>query len=393
MSYYEVLLQDARAALESGRRREARTLLHEALQEREDDPRAWLWLAGVAASPRASLSYIEQAERLKPGDATIARARAWAEERLAKAEAAAGTAAPTPAAEEQKQFSYLGPLVASGALVLVLLLGALLLRQGIGSRLWSDVAAGAEVEAPSALEQPAPVEVGAESQEEREPLVAAGEQQVEAPAEVQLVRGHFLPRNPAALADASGPTAVAPATRPALQPKAVAAGEADDAPRPTWTPTPTATPTPSPTPTPVATFVSQDTAQRAAQRPPGVGPNERWIDVNLTTQRLVAYEGDIPVYESAISSGTASHPTVTGQFAVWLRYEAQTMDGRRLGYDYYLPNVPYVMYFYRDYALHGTYWHNNFGTPMSHGCVNLPTPAAEWLFHWSSYGTVVNVHY
>jgi LysM repeat protein len=120
---------------------------------------------------------------------------------------------------------------------------------------------------------------------------------------------------------------------------------------------------------------------------------ERWIDVDLSNQRLIAYEGVQPVYSTIISSGTWDHPTVTGQFEVYLRYESQTMNGYRLGYDYYLPNVPYVMYFHRDYALHGTYWHNNFGTPMSHGCVNLMTAAAQWLFYWSSYGTPVNVHY
>ncbi|MGB3714608.1 MAG: LysM peptidoglycan-binding domain-containing protein, partial [Candidatus Promineifilaceae bacterium] len=120
---------------------------------------------------------------------------------------------------------------------------------------------------------------------------------------------------------------------------------------------------------------------------------ERWIDVNLTTQRLTAYEEKQPVYSTAISSGLWPHTTVTGLFEVYVRYESQTMNGYRLGYDYYLPNVPYVMYFYRDYAIHGTYWHNNFGTPMSHGCVNTPTPDAQWLYFWSSYGTPVNVHF
>jgi LysM repeat protein len=120
---------------------------------------------------------------------------------------------------------------------------------------------------------------------------------------------------------------------------------------------------------------------------------ERWIDVDLTLQRLTAYEENQPVYSTLIASGTWEHPTVTGLFQVYLRYESQTMNGYRLGYDYYLPNVPYVMYFYRDYAIHGTYWHNNFGTPMSHGCVNTPTPDALWLYNWSSYGTPVNVHY
>jgi len=119
----------------------------------------------------------------------------------------------------------------------------------------------------------------------------------------------------------------------------------------------------------------------------------RWIDVNLSTQTLTAYEGTTPVFSSLISSGTWAHPTVTGQFSIYLRYQSQDMNGYRLGYDYYLPNVPYVMYFYRDYSLHGTYWHNNFGTPMSHGCVNMNTADAQWLYNWSSYGTTVNVHY
>jgi lipoprotein-anchoring transpeptidase ErfK/SrfK len=61
------------------------------------------------------------------------------------------------------------------------------------------------------------------------------------------------------------------------------------------------------------------------------------------------------------------------------------------GYD--LPNVPYVMYFYQGYGLHGTYWHHNFGHPMSHGCVNFKTEDAGWLYNWASVGTLVNIHY
>jgi lipoprotein-anchoring transpeptidase ErfK/SrfK len=63
------------------------------------------------------------------------------------------------------------------------------------------------------------------------------------------------------------------------------------------------------------------------------------------------------------------------------------------GPGYYLPNVPYVMYFYEGYGLHGTYWHNNFGHPMSHGCVNFTIEDAGWLFDFASVGTVVNLHY
>jgi LysM repeat protein len=140
---------------------------------------------------------------------------------------------------------------------------------------------------------------------------------------------------------------------------------------------------------------SANTASASPPPPPpaGYSSGERWIDVNLSTQRLTAYEGDQAVLSSVISSGTWAYPTVTGRFHIWLRYQSQTMNGYRLGYDYYLPNVPYVMYFHKDYALHGTYWHNNFGTPMSHGCVNMTTADAQWLYNWSSYGTMVNVHY
>jgi lipoprotein-anchoring transpeptidase ErfK/SrfK len=174
-----------------------------------------------------------------------------------------------------------------------------------------------------------------------------------------------------------------------LQPKQILAGSPKN--RAGWTATPIPTNTPTPTPSPVPTFVS-DESYSSVLRPESIGNGEKWIDVNLTSQTLVAFEGNAPVFQSLVSSGTAKHPTVTGQFRIWLRFSSQDMNGRRLGYDYFLKDVPYVQYFYQDYALHGTFWHNNFGTPMSHGCVNLPTPSAEWLFNWASSGTLVNVH-
>ena len=140
--------------------------------------------------------------------------------------------------------------------------------------------------------------------------------------------------------------------------------------------------------------VSNPQPQAAAPNPqPAPNYGARWIDVNLSTQTLTAYEGDVPVMTTAVSTGTYLYPTVTGQFSIYVRHQSQTMNGYLLGYDYYLPDVPYVMYFYRGFALHGTYWHNNFGTPMSHGCVNMPTDKAQWIYNWSDYGTLVNVHY
>lgn len=122
--------------------------------------------------------------------------------------------------------------------------------------------------------------------------------------------------------------------------------------------------------------------------PPQAG-GERWIDVDLSAQSLTAYEGNTPVRSTLVSTGLPSTPTPTGRYYIYAKYTSVPMSGP----GYYLPNVPYTMYFYRGYALHGTYWHSNFGQPMSHGCINLPTPEAEWLFNWASIGTLVNIHY
>ena len=89
-----------------------------------------------------------------------------------------------------------------------------------------------------------------------------------------------------------------------------------------------------------------------------------------------------------VSTGTAAHPTPVGRFSVWIKLRYDDMSGP----GYYLPDVPYTMYFYSDYGIHGTYWHSNFGTPMSHGCVNMVTEEAGWLFDWSYVGIPVVVH-
>ena len=128
----------------------------------------------------------------------------------------------------------------------------------------------------------------------------------------------------------------------------------------------------------------------SAPPPPSPAPTGgRWIDVNLSAQRVTAYEGNTPVRSTLASTGLPATPTPTGQYRVYVKYVSTLMTGP----GYYLPNVPYTMYFYRGYGLHGTYWHSNFGHPMSHGCINLPTPEAQWIFNWASVGTLVNIHY
>jgi lipoprotein-anchoring transpeptidase ErfK/SrfK len=120
-----------------------------------------------------------------------------------------------------------------------------------------------------------------------------------------------------------------------------------------------------------------------------VGNGARWIDVDLTNQMVYAYEGDVVVNSFVVSTGTWLTPTVTGKHKIYVKVRMQDMRGP----GYHLRDVPYVMFFSGDYGLHGTYWHNNFGTPMSRGCVNLTIDDAAWLFNWASVGTVVNVHY
>jgi lipoprotein-anchoring transpeptidase ErfK/SrfK len=154
-----------------------------------------------------------------------------------------------------------------------------------------------------------------------------------------------------------------------------------------FTPTPTATETPfqtnTPPPTVVAIPVQQSEIQTANEFFSG-----KWIDVDLANQMVYAYEDDEIIREFLVSTGTSAHPTVTGQFHIYLKYRYDDM----IGPGYYLRDVPYVMYFYKGYGLHGTFWHDNFGTPMSHGCVNMRTDEAAWLYEFAPMGTLVNVH-
>ena len=113
----------------------------------------------------------------------------------------------------------------------------------------------------------------------------------------------------------------------------------------------------------------------------------RWIDVDLAQQLLTAYEGHTPVHTTLVSTGLPHTPTPVGQFRIWVKFRYDDMAGA----GYYIEDVPFVMYFHGGYGLHGVTWHGNFGHPMSHGCVNLPTEEAEWLFNWADVGTLVNI--
>jgi len=125
----------------------------------------------------------------------------------------------------------------------------------------------------------------------------------------------------------------------------------------------------------------------------GSKSGEKRIEINLTEQKLYAYEGSKKIYSFAVSTGKWGL-TPTGEFRIWtkLRYTLMAGGSKELGTYYYLPNVPYTMYFYKDFGIHGTYWHNNFGHPMSHGCVNMRTEEAEKLFYWANPPLPPNVN-
>jgi len=129
--------------------------------------------------------------------------------------------------------------------------------------------------------------------------------------------------------------------------------------------------------------------------PPGLGRDEKWIDVNLARQTLVAFEGDRPVYATLVSSGRKGrgpndkvhdHTTIQGSFRIREKHVSITMDGDGPApgdMPYSIEDVPYVMYFEGSYALHAAFWHSNFGHEQSHGCVNLAPLDAKRLFFWT----------
>lgn len=124
--------------------------------------------------------------------------------------------------------------------------------------------------------------------------------------------------------------------------------------------------------------------------PKGLDPWERWIDVSVSQQMLVAYEGVQPVYVTLVSTGrkgTKEEPyeTPRGRWRIYSKHVSTTMDGSSAtDGNYSIQDVPWTMFFYGSYALHGAFWHRAFGQVRSHGCINLGPSDARWLFHWTT---------
>ena len=120
-------------------------------------------------------------------------------------------------------------------------------------------------------------------------------------------------------------------------------------------------------------------------RPRNVDADERWMHVDLDEQVLVAYEGDQPVYVTLVASGKDGFDTPEGLYRIRRKYVSRTMQGPDPDVGSYdIGDVPWTMYYYGGLAIHGAYWHDDFGAVRSHGCTNLPPQSARWLFSWST---------
>jgi lipoprotein-anchoring transpeptidase ErfK/SrfK len=352
------LLRRGMADARAGKRDYARRAFEQAIALDPECSEAILWLAALAPDGEISMQYLARALEINPRDPRAHAGIRWARKRLKPQPRRDTRPVPSPRAER-------APVVAPERP-----------RHAVSRWQWALVAALVACA-----------------------VMAGG---------VALIDAIGADRVSAAIAPLIGwvtPTATA---TPTQTPTATATPTPTETPTstPTDTPIPTNTPSPTPTETPTATptltltptpthtpipptptvYVPPPTA---AIPPSGGNPAERWIDVNLSAQSVTAYEGNTPVRTFIVSTGLANTPTVAGKFRIYMRYDSQTMSGP----GYYLPGVQWVQYFYQGYALHGTYWHNNFGRPMSHGCINMTNADALWMYEWADYGTVVQVHY
>jgi len=416
----------AREALRRGDATHARQWAEFAAKLAPQREEPWLLLAAVSG-PHASMEYVRKALQINPDSARALKAMAWAVQRLdspaAKGNTAEGVSLPrrvprpgdligTLRANPVPTSNSAGvaqtgaletPGVISGEAGAArtirrrrarrsALLPVMLLAMGcaaLGFAAWSAVTSPvlASILSVSSFGTPAPTHapwyarvdiakptptatsvppfVAAESATDLASLPQAVDETMSATADLPSLPNPEPTEPPAATAE--------PISSPALTetPGTLYAEIVPDTPTPEYVP-PTAGPVLPDQPLPRAS-----------------GGGGHWIDVDLSQQRVYAYEGDTVVNSFLASTGTWQTPTVTGKYQIWIKLRSTTMTGP----GYYLTDVPYTMYFYKGYGLHGTYWHNNFGTPMSHGCVNLSIPDAAWLYDFAAVGTTVNVHY
>ena len=330
------VLKEGTQAWQEGNRSAARRLARETLRLNPENEDAWLLLAATA-SPHASLAYLQRLLEINPYNPQANSAMQWALSRL-ESEPAVEATDTKPVRLRRRRVEKHWPVL---LLILVCGIGltclAALLTQ---TALYSTTFQSAWIPVARSWLPSTPTQ---------EPLHADEFQStsVQERAATHTATAEFLPS-----------TALIPTLIPSVFPEIL--------------------PSPTQIPLPVKT----------TSEPTNPENSQFWIEVDLSAQRLRAYQGNELINAFIISGGRKPTPTVIGTFRVYLKYRYADMKGP----GYYLENVPFVMYFYQSYGVHGTYWHNNFGTPMSHGCVNLRTEDAAWLYRRATIGTVIEIH-
>lgn len=387
---FRQLIDNARAALRLGDRASARRWAEQAARLAPEAEEPWLILT-AAADPQDALQFAKRALVINPNSERARKAMEWAKKNLPQADV--GRIGNPPQAPPASPLTSLPRAASTSAPVskppspapqtsnrralafIVLLAGFICIAVAVAG--WS------------AIRNPV---VASLLSAESEPTVTAT---LAGPHSAQF--DIEMPTETPAWTFTPSITPTATFTRTPLP---TFTSTVTNTPEFTDTPLPTETPgqmemaivpdTATPVRPPTKAYVAPTNAPSSSSSSSGSTSNgARWIDVNLSQQMVYAYEGDVIVNSFLTSTGTWRTPTVTGSYKIYVKYISTTMAGP--GYN--LPNVPYTMYFHKGYGIHGTYWHNNFGVPMSHGCVNLSIPDAEWLYYWASVGTVVKVHY
>lgn len=325
-----VLVERAQQAEHEGNHARARRYYAAAIEANPLCPEPWLARAALVTDPRETLSHLAQVLTLDPGNE---RAREMLRRARREARNLPGRAAPAVPAVAPSRAPVPRPLVPLGPAP----------QEHSASGLWGVMGIVLFV------------------------VVLALFFWTDAP---QTVVAALIPTN-------------TPTPTPTFTPTPTPTPTPTYTPTPTFTPSPTPTPTWTPTPTPSPTSTPKPTPVPADKSESG-----KWIEVDLSSQRLYAHEGQKTVMTAVVSTGTRYHPTVKGRFKIYAKYRSAPMSGP----GYYIPNVRWTMYFYGGYAIHGAHWHNNFGTPMSHGCVNMKVAEAKTLFEWAPKGTLVVVH-
>lgn len=394
-------LEKARLALRNGDRTQARKWAERASQLAPNLEEPWLILAAVAG-PQQGLEYIRKALQVNPESERAQRGMQWVMQHLRETPPAAdqpqeigaspsaqmrrAPAAPSRTARQNRRTR--GPALAISLLVA----GCAILTLAGWTAMTSPVVASM-LPRPALELQPTAGPEWAQVSIAKPTYTAAPELPEPATATATPTAMPTATTSPQESTSSTDLSTALPTDLPAATDEGIPAAEQ----APTAEPeVPTAEPEwtgeltmefVADTPTPEAPpYTAPSAVPPVASE---MGDGEHWIDVNLSQQMLYAYAGDTVVNSFLVSTGTWLTPTVTGKYHIWVKLRSSDMSGP----GYYLPAVPYVMYFYKDYGIHGTYWHSNFGTPMSHGCVNMSIPDAEWMYNFSSVGTVVNVHY